>query len=134
MLARLAFTNLSGQGGNMSRQHNGCKPTHVLTLGALVGILGCVCQIDPTKPEGNAERGAILFASGDGTGSACQSCHCTDAGGDCRLRAPDIQRTTYDVIDTRTRDTSIQHPGNKFDLTDQDIADLEAYLATFDSG
>ena len=85
-----------------------------------------------SQPVGDAARGAILFAQGDGEGPGCQSCHCPDASGGCRLSPPNIQGATYDVIDARTRDTSTQHPGGKFDFTDQDVADrlmqIEAIL------
>ncbi|UCD30422.1 MAG: hypothetical protein JSV03_08135 [Planctomycetota bacterium] len=86
------------------------------------------------RPVGNATNGATLFATGDGQGPGCQSCHCPDASGGCRLSPPNIRGKANDVIDARTRDTSIQHPGGKYSFTDQDVADLEAYLATFDSG
>ncbi len=121
-----------GQGISMRRLNNRRRFAGML-LAVLFTVVGaCSPQLCPCKPDGDPERGATLFASGDGTGPACQSCHCPDADGGCRLLAPSVQGKTYEAIHGRTRDTSVQHPGGKFDFTAQDVADLEAYLAALD--
>lgn len=93
----------------------------------LAGLIGANCT-----PEqiGDAERGAQLYAVADGVGPSCQSCHCPDASGGCRLSAPNIQGRSFALLDARTRDADVSHPGGKFNFTDQDIADLAAYLAS----
>jgi len=121
-----------GQGLIVRRLNNRRRVAGILLTVVFAHVWGCSLELCPGRPEGDPERGATLFKSGDGTGPACQSCHCSDASGGCRLRPPNIQGKTYDAIHGRTRDTSIQHPGGKFDFTDQDVADLEAYLAAFD--
>jgi mono/diheme cytochrome c family protein len=97
--------------------------------GALIGA-NCTPQTSDEPLVGDTARGAELFAQGDGVGPACQSCHCPDASGGCRLSAPNIQGRPYDLIDARTRDPEVSHPGGKFSFTNQDIADIEAFLAS----
>lgn len=102
------------------------------------GLLFCVlfswaggCTPEQGTPiTGDATRGETLFAQADGVGPSCQSCHCPDASGGCRLNAPDLRGVNYDTIDQRTRDPSVSHPGGKFSFTDQDLADLAAYLGS----
>lgn len=97
-------------------------------IGVLIGA-NCIPGASDQPLVGDAMRGAALFAEGDGIGPACQSCHCPDASGGCRLSAPNIQGRPYDLIDARTRDPDVAHPGGKFTFTDQDIADIAAFLA-----
>jgi cytochrome c553 len=102
----------------------------VLTLATVVGS---ACAPPPTDAilEGNAARGAQLFAESGGGGPACQSCHCPDASGGCGFSAPNIQGQPFALIDARTRDPGVSHPGGKFDFADQDVADIAAFLATY---
>lgn len=100
-----------------------------LALGAAVGS-NCTPPATDGPLEGDAIRGAQLFAEGDGVGPACQSCHCPDASGGCRLNAPNIQGRSFILIDARIRNPEVSHPGGKFSFTDQDIADIEAFLAS----
>ena len=104
-----------------------------VAISLLVSVV-VVCGCTPQKPEGDSARGATIYVEGDGTAFGCANCHCSDATGDCRLSAPDIRGAGYTEIDARTRNSSTYHPGAKFDFTDQDIADLEAYLATLVDG
>ena len=122
----------SGKGGQMCESNRNSKVAVVLLLAVSLYLSGCWCGFCLCKPQGNAQQGAVLFVSGDGTGSSCQSCHCSDGSGGCRLLAPNIQAIGYDMIDDRVRNTAVQHPGSEFDFTDQDIADIEAFLATFE--
>lgn len=98
----------------------------------LVFTFGCVSGCNPTSqiPTGDAERGAELWANGDGTGPGCGNCHCPDGTGGCRLGAPSLVNESYEEILRRTRNPDVPHPGAKFDFTDQDVADLEAFVAT----
>lgn len=96
--------------------------------------LGVACQGGPgTKPTGDASRGANIFrvvADGSGAKPACASCHCPNATGGCNsFDAPNIQGEDYADISARTRDPNVDHPGGKFSFSDQDIADIEAFLA-----
>jgi len=115
----------------MNSRTSGRKWFDVVILCAVITcVLRCVPEDVDVKPVGDAVSGAKLFASGDGNNPGCQSCHCPDAGGGCRLSAPNIQGKSYDLIHARTRDLNVTHPGGKFNFSDQDIADIEAYLAT----
>lgn len=104
----------------------------VVAAGLLVSTNGCGPDNENDRPPGDAQRGAVFFAEGDGVSDnpACQSCHCPDATGGCKLSAPNIRGKTYDQIDARTRNENVYHPGGKFQFTNQDIADLEAFLAS----
>jgi hypothetical protein len=96
------------------------------------GLMGANCSPDVNDPSpGDIDRGARLFAEGDGIGPSCQSCHCPDAAGGCRLEAPNIQGRSFALIDARTRDPDVFHPGGKFSFTTQDIADLESFLGSY---
>lgn len=75
-----------------------------------------------TDLTGVAADGEAIFTS------VCHACHC---GGtvDCSGGGIDLSGVGYDRIDEKLRGTSF-HGGGKFpDYTDQDIADLEAFLA-----
>lgn len=73
---------------------------------------------------GDAGAGETLF-----TANACGACHCADASGGCALEAPSIQGVSTDLLDSKLRGNDA-HTGGKFGLSDQDIADLGAYLAS----
>jgi hypothetical protein len=95
-------------------------------------IPGCM---DGTTP-GNSANGKLLFDLGDGinTNGGCQKCHCPDASGGCILNAPNIQGASLADINARTRDPNVKHPGGKFNFTDQDVSDIEAFLGTLLNG
>jgi len=76
---------------------------------------------DNTSPTGDATNGASLFSTN------CQGCHGADAMGGF---GPNIQGEDQAGIIARVRDGQGGHM--MYDsLTDQDILDLEAYLASF---
>lgn len=91
---------------------------------------------DTTTPDGPAfgdlsgdpDAGEVIFASNN-----CAACHCADAGGGCALSAPSLMGVTAETLDDRLRG-DVAHPGGKFDLANQDIVDLEAWLAALDIG
>ncbi|MCH8242631.1 MAG: hypothetical protein IH897_08480, partial [Planctomycetes bacterium] len=56
------------------------------------------------------------------------SCHCADAGGGCALDVPALHDADGEKLDEFLRGDT-PHTGGKYDLTDQDILDLQAYLA-----
>ena len=72
---------------------------------------------------GDSANGQSLFMANN-----CAACHCADASGGCALSAPALVGVSAAQLDDRLRGT-ISHPGGKFTLTDQEIVDLEAYLA-----
>jgi len=76
----------------------------------------------PTTPTGDAANGKALFAA-----NGCAACHCADASGGCALSAPALKGVSFQIVDDHLRGTA-DHPGGKFMLTDQEIADLQAYF------
>ena len=73
---------------------------------------------------GNVATGMVIF-----TANSCFVCHCEDASGGCLPGAPNIQGKDFATIQERLQGQT-PHPGGKFpELTDQDIADLEAFFA-----
>jgi|GEM_PF-2356971 len=72
---------------------------------------------------GDAVAGAALFG-----GNNCGACHCADASGGCALNAPSLVGLSGGVLDANLRGDD-PHAGGKFDLSDQEMADLETYLA-----
>lgn len=95
----------------------------------VLAIVACGTQPLPEAPVGDAARGAVVFEQGEGNGFGCARCHCADASGGCGLDAPNIQGRTYAEVDARVRGAAA-HPGGKFNLTDQQIADVAAFLAS----
>lgn len=79
---------------------------------------------DAGGPAGDAAGGETLFS-----GNNCSACHCADASGGCALDAPSLQGVSGGVLDAMLRGDD-PHPGGKFDLSDQDIADLAAFLSS----
>lgn len=73
---------------------------------------------------GSAANGLAFF-----TANSCASCHCDDAGGGCALSAPSLVGVDVIAVDDRLRGTK-SHSGGKFELTDQEIVDLVAFLAS----
>jgi len=77
----------------------------------------------PTGLVGIVETGQTLF-----TNNRCARCHCPDGRGGCGRQAPRIAGIEYEKIDERLRGATF-HPGGKFQLDDQQVADLHAYVA-----
>lgn len=74
---------------------------------------------------GDAANGQALF-----TLFNCASCHCADGSGGCALSAPSLIGVGTTELDDNLRGQSI-HLGGKFtQLTDQEIVDLMALLAS----
>lgn len=90
---------------------------------------------DTTPPDGppveeltgDLDAGEEIFVS-----NVCSACHCADAAGGCALSAPSLVGVATETLDDRLRGDAA-HPGGKFDLTNQDIVDLQAYLASLDT-
>ncbi len=59
----------------------------------------------------------------------CGACHCADGVGGCALDAPSIVGVSTNVADIVLRGSN-PHAGGKFNFSDQEIADLVAYLAS----
>ncbi len=76
---------------------------------------------------GDPGAGEGVYAS-----NACAPCHCADAAGGCALSAPSLVGVAIDTLDDRLRG-DVDHPGGKFSLTNQEIVDLQAYLAGLDT-
>jgi cytochrome c553 len=66
------------------------------------------------------------------TANNCAGCHCADASGGCALSAPPIIGVTAEMLDSVLRGDQA-HP-TKVELSDQDLADLQAYLASLAGG
>lgn len=60
--------------------------------------------------------------------NGCATCHCDDASGGCALDAP-VVGEDIDTLDEWLRGEA-PHPGGKFDISDEQLADLQAYLAS----
>lgn len=74
-------------------------------------------------PSGDADNGMTIFAA-----NGCGGCHCDDAGGGCALSAPPITGVALDTLDGIIRGDAT-HPFAKLDLSDEELNDLQAYLA-----
>lgn len=73
---------------------------------------------------GDPLEGAATFSA-----NSCTACHCDDASGGCFPGAPNLTGKDFATIKERLQGET-PHPGGKFpDLVDQDIANLEAFLA-----
>ena len=64
-------------------------------------------------------------ASGETLYASCAGCHCADGAGDCMPGASALAGASAETLDATLQGSGI-HP----DLTNQEIVDLEAYLAT----
>jgi cytochrome c553 len=80
-----------------------------------------------TGLTGDPAAGQTVF-----TANNCAACHCADASGGCAFSAPRIAGVASDTIDARLRGDA-SHP-TKLELSDQDLADLQAYLASLAGG
>ncbi len=69
---------------------------------------------------GDPAAGEPLFAS-------CAVCHCADASGGCLPGTPSVVSASAESLDELLRGGGTHPPSN---LTNQEIVDLEAYLAT----
>ena len=78
------------------------------------------------QPDGSGNGNAIFIAN------ACGGCHCVDASGGCALDAPAIVGVASATLDGVLRGDS-SHP-IRADLTDDELADLAAYLASLADG
>ncbi len=72
---------------------------------------------------GDPSAGEIGYNS-----NGCAACHCADATGGCALSAPGLIGVDAATLDDFLRGDA-SHP-SKADLTDQQIVDMEAYLAS----
>lgn len=84
-------------------------------------------DIDDTTPfdqlTPDPTAGQTLYLS-----NACGACHCPDATGGCALNAPSLIGVSNDTLDSFLRG-SAAHPGGKFSFSNQDIVDLQSFLA-----
>lgn len=81
----------------------------------------------PDESTGDPDVGEGIFAS-----NSCAACHCADARGGCALSAPSLVGVATETLDDRLRGDAA-HPGGKFNLTNQDLVDLRAYLVSLDT-
>lgn len=78
---------------------------------------------DPGALTGDATSGEAVYMV-----NGCGGCHCDDATGGCALSAPSIIAAEVPMVDDLLRGGA-SHPV-KPAVSDQDIADLAAWLAT----
>jgi mono/diheme cytochrome c family protein len=79
---------------------------------------------DGAVTDGDAETGGQVF-----TANSCAACHCADASGGCAASAPAVVGADVDTLRNRLQGDT-PHTGGKFaDLSAQDLADVEAFLA-----
>ncbi len=71
---------------------------------------------------GDAAAGEMIYVS-----NGCGSCHCADASGGCALDATALHDVDGKTLDEFLRDDT-PHTGGKYDLTDQEILDLQVFL------
>ena len=86
--------------------------------------------VDGDGPNGAA--GDVATGEKVYTTNNCSACHCADASGGCALSAPPVLGVGQDTLDAVLRGDA-PHP-SKVDVSDQDLADLEAYLASLAQG
>jgi mono/diheme cytochrome c family protein len=77
---------------------------------------------------GDVEEGATLYATGDGTGAGCASCHAADGSGGTGPslvdRAPDLDEDALITVII----TGYGDMGPQAQLDDQEVADVVAYV------
>jgi len=61
--------------------------------------------------------------------AVCAACHCADATGGCALDAPSLIGASVDTLEAVLVGDA-EHPGGKQDASADDLANLEAYLAS----
>ena len=93
-------------------------------ISAIADFLGGGGGLENGGTTGAPTAGEPIFAS-----LGCAACHCADAIGGCALEAPSLVGVGSATLDELLRGDAA-HPGGKFDLDDQGIADLAAFLAS----
>ena len=94
----------------------------VATLPMLVVVGASGCSNDDKAGAVSEDVATLAEVAGDGQAAS-------DAAGGCALDAPGLQGASADVLDSNLRGDDA-HAGGKFELSDQDISDLEAYVAS----
>ena len=91
-------------------------------------------QTPPTPSDGEPPPPADPVAAGEEifTVNGCWVCHCEDARGGCALDAPSNRNASFELLDAILRGDA-EHAGGKFNLSDQELQQLEAFLASFGS-
>jgi len=79
-------------------------------------------SLDDLVPD--AAAGEAVYTS-----KGCGSCHCADAAGNCALSAPTLQGIDRQLLDDVIRG-SAAHLGGKPPLSDQELVDMAAWLAS----
>ncbi len=99
-----------------------CKLQFVAWATSLTGLaIIAGCPAFPTVPKGYPTCGEAVWNANN-----CLTCH-GELG--CGGSGPDIRDVTFDTVDAKLRDADTSHAGGKReDLSDQDIADLVAFL------
>ena len=88
---------------------------------------------DDAGDAGDTDDGGLDTLTGDPAAgeplyASCAGCHCVDAAGGCLLDAPPIAGVDLETLDDFLRGDAT-HPA-KPDLTDQELVDLQAFLAS----
>lgn len=78
----------------------------------------------PGDVEPDAVEGEAIYAANN-----CAACHCADAAGGCALDSPALIGVAIEELDEHLVG-DVPHAGGKFGFSAQDLADLEAYLAS----
>ncbi len=73
---------------------------------------------------GSAANGEMIYSSNN-----CSACHCADASGGCALSAPALVGAEASTLSDFLGGVS-SHAGGQLELGEQDLLDLEAYLAS----
>ncbi|MCH8148885.1 MAG: hypothetical protein IH987_13045 [Planctomycetes bacterium] len=77
---------------------------------------------DGDDSDGDHGTGEAIYVS-----NGCGGCHCADASGGCALDAPALLDVEVETLDEFLRGDT-PHTGGKYDLSDQEILDLQVYL------
>ncbi len=80
--------------------------------------------VDLDSLVGDAVAGQDIF-----TVNNCGACHCADGIGGCALDAPTVIGVATSVTDEVLRGGD-PHAGGKFSLSDQELVDLAAFMAS----
>jgi cytochrome c1 len=73
---------------------------------------------------GDSASGESLYMA-----SFCGGCHCVDASGGCLPSAPDLRNASVAMLGEFLQGATPHLGGKSPDLTEQDLADLAAYLS-----
>lgn len=88
---------------------------------------GALREDDTPPPDGDggsAANGEMIYSSNN-----CSACHCADASGGCALSAPALVGAEASTLSDFLSGVS-PHAGGPLELSEQDLLDLEAYLAS----